>query len=100
MSARTPSVYLRMFLNNGPSILRPRSIAEMRTVVGGGLIPPYNQDLSGNSTGRRPPAQYGLSWYWETASDGRRYIGHSGSMPGMVHLMLQYDCILYLTRPL
>ena len=88
MSAGTLSVYLRMFLNNGTPILHPRSIAEMRTVVGGGTIPFYNQDVSVNSTERRPPSQFGLSWYWETMSDGRRYIGHSGSMPGMKHLML------------
>ncbi len=47
MSAGTLSVYLRMFLNNGTHILQPRSIAEMRTVVGGGIIPLYNQDVVG-----------------------------------------------------
>ncbi|CAF4429989.1 unnamed protein product, partial [Adineta steineri] len=35
-----------------------------------------------------PPTAFGLSWYWRTMSNGRRYIGHSGSLPGMVHLML------------
>ncbi|CAF1391738.1 unnamed protein product [Rotaria sordida] len=39
MSAGTLSIYLRMFLSNGSSILRPQSIAEMRKVVGNGLIP-------------------------------------------------------------
>jgi CubicO group peptidase (beta-lactamase class C family) len=77
-----------MFLNNGSSILSPRSIAEMRTVVGGGLIPYYGQDVNGNFTEQLPTTQFGLSWYWETMSDGRRYIGHSGALPGMVHLML------------
>ncbi|CAF3072037.1 unnamed protein product [Rotaria sp. Silwood2] len=49
----------------------------MRTVVGGGLIPPYNQNLDSNSTEQRPPSQFGLSWYWDIKKDGRRYIGHS-----------------------
>jgi CubicO group peptidase (beta-lactamase class C family) len=86
MSARTLSVYLRMFLNNGSDILRPRSIAEMRTVVGGGLMLHY-QDSNSNLT-EPLPSTFGLSWYWRTMSNGRRYIGHSGSLPGMVHLML------------
>ncbi|CAF5119461.1 unnamed protein product, partial [Rotaria sp. Silwood1] len=42
MSAGTLSIYLRMFLSNGFPILRPQSIAEIRTVVGGCLIPPYS----------------------------------------------------------
>ena len=88
MSAGTLSIYLRMFLNNGSSILHPRSIAKMRTVVDGGLIPNYNQDMSNNSTEQLSSPKFGLSWYWETASNGRRYIGHSGIMPGMAHLML------------
>ena len=88
MSARALSVYLRMFLNNGSHILQPRSIAEMRTIVGGGLILPYHQQGNDNATERPAPSQFGLSWYWSNMSDGRRYIGHSGSMLGMVHLML------------
>ncbi|CAF5010903.1 unnamed protein product, partial [Rotaria sp. Silwood1] len=72
-----------MVLNNGSSILSPRSIAEIRTVVGGGLIQPYNQNLNSNSTEQRPPSQFGLSWYWDIMKDGRRYIGHSGSLPGI-----------------
>ncbi|CAF3975862.1 unnamed protein product [Adineta steineri] len=88
MSARTLSVYLRMFLNNGSNILSPRSIAEMRAVVGSGLIP-YYKDANSTETGPPPPpTEFGLSWYWRTMSNGRRYIGHSGSLPGMVHLML------------
>jgi CubicO group peptidase (beta-lactamase class C family) len=88
MSARTLSVYLQMFLSNGSNILHPRSIAEMRIVVGGGLIPPYNQGLAGNSSGQRLPSQFGLAWYWYTMSNGRRYIGHTGAIPGVIHLML------------
>ncbi|CAF3762381.1 unnamed protein product [Rotaria sp. Silwood1] len=88
MSASTLSIYLRMFLSNGSSILRPQSITEMRTVVGGGLIPFYSQESSSNSTVQQVLSEFGLSWYWQTMKDGRRYIGHSGAMPGMIHLML------------
>ncbi|CAF3818688.1 unnamed protein product [Adineta steineri] len=88
MSARVLSVYLQMFLRNGSSILSPRSIAEIEIVVGGGLIPYYNQNLGSNSTGQRAPFQFGLSWYWDTLSDGRRYFGHGGSLPGIINLML------------
>ncbi|CAF4893263.1 unnamed protein product [Rotaria sp. Silwood1] len=88
MSAGTLSIYLRMFLSNGFPILRPQSIAEIRTVVSGCLIPPYNPEWSNNSTELPPSEEFGLSWYWQTMKDGRRYIGHSGSLPGMSHLML------------
>ncbi|CAF1470624.1 unnamed protein product, partial [Adineta steineri] len=88
MSANTLSVYLRMFLNNGSSILRPRSIAEIRTIVGGGTIPDYGLIGNNNSTQESPSSQFGLSWYWQTMSNGRRYLGHSGSILGMIHLML------------
>ncbi|CAF3941454.1 unnamed protein product, partial [Adineta steineri] len=79
MSANTLSVYLRMFLNNGSSILRPRSIAEIRTIVDGGNIPDYGLIGNNNSTQESPSSQFGLSWYWQTMSNGRRYLGHSGS---------------------
>lgn len=88
MSPRILSTYLQMFLNNGSSILQPRSIAQMRSIVGGGLIPIFIQNPIHNSTHEGPPATFGLSWYWQTLKDGRRYLGHSGSVPGMVHLML------------
>ncbi|CAF3836081.1 unnamed protein product [Rotaria sp. Silwood1] len=88
MSASTLSIYLRMFLSNGSSILRPQSITEMRTVVGGGLIPFYSQESSSNSTVQQVLSEFGLSWYWQTMKDGRRYIGHSGAIPGMIHLIL------------
>lgn len=75
-----------MFINNGSSLLSSRSIAEMKLVVGGGLIPYYGQTLSNNST-NVPPVSIGLSWYWQKLIDGRRYIGHTGSLPGAVHWM-------------
>jgi CubicO group peptidase (beta-lactamase class C family) len=87
MSARSLSVFLRMFVNNGSSLLHPRSILEMRTVVGDGNIPYYNQNSTSNNTSPLL-SRYGLGWYWQTASTGRRYIGHGGALPGMAHLML------------
>jgi hypothetical protein len=76
-----------MFVNNGSPLLSPRSIAEMKLVVGGGLIPYYGQDVINNPAGIPPPI-VGLSWYWQTLGDGRRYIGHAGTLPGSRHWML------------
>lgn len=87
MSAYSLSVFLRMFINNGSSLLHPGSILEMQTIVGNGRIPYYNQNSTSNSTSSSV-SQYGLGWYWRTLSNGYRYIGHAGSLPGMVHLML------------
>jgi CubicO group peptidase (beta-lactamase class C family) len=87
MSARDLSTYLRMFLSNGSSILRPRSIANIRTAVGGGLIPYYSEDLNNSSTEQQLLVEVGLGWYWRIMNNGRRYFGHDGSMPGAVHSM-------------
>ncbi|CAF5152090.1 unnamed protein product, partial [Rotaria sp. Silwood1] len=76
-----------MFMNNGSGLLNPRSIAEMRLIVGGGLIPYYDPNGIASSS-VIPPPSFGLSWIWQTLSDGRRYIGHSGSLPGARHSML------------
>jgi hypothetical protein len=73
-----------MFINNGSSLLHPHSILEMRTVVGNGHIPYYNPNSISNNTSP-PVLQSGLTWYWQTMSNGRRYIGHGGSLPGMAH---------------
>ena len=86
MSARSLSIFLRMFVNNGSSLLSARSIAEMKLIVGGGLIPYYDADAM-NAAGVPVPS-FGLSWYWQTLSDGRRYLGHSGALPGARHSML------------
>jgi CubicO group peptidase (beta-lactamase class C family) len=75
-----------MFVNNGSSLLSPRSIAEMKIVVGGGLIPYYGQNLSDNARDI-PTINAGLGWYWQKLIDGQRYIGHTGSLPGAVHWM-------------
>lgn len=75
-----------MFINNGSSILEPRWIAEIRTVVGNGLIPFY-EDLNTNLT-QSQSIGVGLGWYWRTMSNGHRYIGHEGSMPGVANSIL------------
>ena len=80
MSARSFAAYVRMFLNRGAPILQPRSIAAMKIIVGGGLLPLYDT--------KERFSQNGLSWYWDYMNDGRRYIDHNGSMLGMMHLML------------
>ncbi|CAF4753063.1 unnamed protein product [Rotaria sp. Silwood1] len=88
MSAYSLSIFLRMFINNGSSLLSSQSITEMKTVVGNGLIRPYNTNSSSNSTDQLPPRRYGLCWHWRTLSNGHQYVGHSGCVPGMTHLML------------
>ncbi|CAF2580562.1 unnamed protein product [Rotaria sp. Silwood2] len=88
MSAHSLSIFLRMFINNGSSLLSSQSITEMKTVVGGGLIRPYSTNLSSNSTNQLPSRRYGLCWHWRTLSNGHQYVGHSGCVPGMTHLML------------
>ncbi|CAF1493815.1 unnamed protein product [Rotaria sordida] len=87
MSTRSLSKFLQMFMNNGSTLLSPRSIAEMKLIVGNGLIPYYDPHGIVNSSIIAPPT-FGLSWTWQTLSDGRRYIGHSGSLPGSRHWML------------
>ena len=72
MSARTLSIFLRAFLNGFPSLLtNPSSINEVLRVK-----PDANID-----------AQYGLIWHWQTYN-GRRLVGHLGSIPGNVNVML------------
>ncbi|CAF3400024.1 unnamed protein product [Rotaria sp. Silwood2] len=88
MSAHSLSIFLQMFINNGYPLLSSQSIVEMKTVVGGGLIQPYNINPNINSTNQLPPRRYGLCWHWRTLSNGRQYLGHGGSLPGMTHLML------------
>ncbi len=88
MSARSLSVFLRMFINNGYPLLSSRSIDEMKTVVGGGLIHPYNPNSDNTPTNQLPTRRFGLCWHWRTLSNGRQYLGHGGTLPGMTHLML------------
>ncbi|CAF5099820.1 unnamed protein product, partial [Rotaria socialis] len=73
---------------NGTPLLSAQSITEMKTVVGGGRIRPYNTNSSSNATNEIPPRRYGLCWHWRTLNNGHQYVGHSGTLPGMTHLML------------
>ena len=86
MSAHSLSIYLRMFMNNGSPLLRPESIAQMRTIVPG-VIPYENINKTTNDSSSAT-MQFGLSWYWQRLGNGRRYIGHGGSMPSVAHSML------------
>lgn len=88
MSAYSLSLFLRMFINNGFPILSSESINKMRTIVGGGRLLPYTLNSTSNITNQLPKRRYGLAWQWRTLSNRRPYIGHSGSLPGMTHLML------------
>ncbi|CAF4175181.1 unnamed protein product [Adineta steineri] len=79
MSAQSLSKFLRMFMNNGSSLLHPRSIDEMRKVVNG--VVPYDNS-------NPPILSFGLIWNWQKLRNRQRYIGHGGSMPGATHSML------------
>ncbi|CAF2506644.1 unnamed protein product [Rotaria sp. Silwood2] len=86
MSAMSLSLFLRMFMNNGSSILHPRSIIEMRTSVDG--VIPYQNPNSPSNQSPLPPFRYGLIWNWQTMPNGRQLVGHSGEMPGATNLMV------------
>ncbi|CAF4179414.1 unnamed protein product [Rotaria magnacalcarata] len=88
MSAYSLSIFLRMFINNGTPLLSAQSITEMKTVVGGGHLRPFNTNSSSNATNEIPSRRYGLCWHWRTLNNGYQYVGHSGTLPGMTHLML------------
>ncbi|CAF1970227.1 unnamed protein product [Rotaria magnacalcarata] len=88
ISTGSLSLFLRMIINNGSSILTPRSVAEMRRVVGDGLIPQYTENSIGNSTDVSMMPTAGLGWFWHTMSDGHQYFGHNGGLPGVANLML------------
>lgn len=85
MSAHSLSIYLRMFMNNGSPLLRPESIVQMRTIVPG-VIPYQNINRTDNNSVPATP-QFGISWYWQKYDNGRRYVGHEGSMPSVTHTM-------------
>jgi hypothetical protein len=72
MSARSLSIFLRIFINNGSSLLTSQSIAEMKTVVGGGLIPLYEPNSDRNITNQLPSFRFGISWHWRTLRNGHR----------------------------
>jgi CubicO group peptidase (beta-lactamase class C family) len=89
LSAPSLSLFLRMFMNNGSSLVRPESIVQMKTVVSG--VIPYE---TLNATSNKPlfiPLEFGIIWNWETLKNGRRYLGHGGSMPGATNTMVIND---------
>jgi CubicO group peptidase (beta-lactamase class C family) len=88
MSTRSLSAFVRMIINNGSSILSPRSIAEMLKIVGDGRIPYYTQNSTSNSTDPPLLSESGLGWFWLKLNNDRRYFGHNGGLPGVSTLML------------
>lgn len=87
MSARSVSIFLRMFMSDGFPLLSALAVAEMRKVVPvstptADSRAPYIDNWRLESIG------YGVIWSWRKASNGRRFIGHSGTIPGFSHSML------------
>ena len=64
-------------MNNGSTLLHPRSIAKMRKVVDG-VVPHQNSTF----------LSFGLIWNWRKLRNRQQYIGHDGVMPGATHAML------------
>ena len=86
MSARPLSVFLRMFMSNGKPLLSARSVAEMRKKVPMNALTPPSREKA--DAWRLESEGYGVIWSWRKASNGRRFIGHSGTIPGSSHSML------------
>lgn len=72
-------------MNNGSPLLNPTSIAAMRTIVSG--VIPYEMINSTSSNTSMPWIEYGLIWNWRTIGN-RRFLGHTGNMPGVAHMMM------------
>ncbi|CAF0761990.1 unnamed protein product [Adineta steineri] len=71
MTAHSLSKFLRSFLNDFHNILHnPQSIDEMLS------ISPQMSYVNMSNV------EFSLGWYWEIF-DGRRFIGHDGSLPGV-----------------
>ena len=66
------SKFVQMFMNDGYPLLHASSINQMKKVVGHGTSSP----------------QYALIWNWRVLPDGRRVIGHRGTLFGSTHLMM------------
>lgn len=60
-------------------MVRPDSVVEMKTVVSG--VIPYQNTNTSNNESSISTTEYGLIWNWTTLENGRRYLGHVGSMP-------------------
>jgi len=76
MSAHTLAQWLQSFMNNFPNLLHnSSSIKEILHVS--------PQEYYMNLTSLR----FGLIWTWQDFG-GRHFVGHSGSVPGLTHIML------------
>jgi hypothetical protein len=73
-------------MNNGSSILHPKSIVQIKTPVVG-VIPYENINMTNNGS-LLPPLEFGVVWYWQTLENGRRYLGHGDTMLGARNSML------------
>jgi CubicO group peptidase (beta-lactamase class C family) len=73
-------------MNNGSPLVHSHSIAEMRKIVAG-VVPYENSNSTSNSSSEILPS-FGLIWNWQKLRNRRRYIGHSGIMPGATHSVL------------
>ncbi|CAF3339260.1 unnamed protein product [Rotaria socialis] len=77
MSARSLSIYLRLFLNNfSPDLLQ--NVSSMNE-----MLHVSRQEGSRDE----PDVQYGLIWNWRYQNN-RRLVGHRGWMPGVAHTMM------------
>jgi CubicO group peptidase (beta-lactamase class C family) len=76
MSANSLSLFFQSFLNNFPRLLQNLSSIEQ-------IIHVAPQVSYMNMTS----SKYGLLWYWKMM-DGRRLIGHDGSVPGITTIMM------------
>ena len=74
------SKFVQMFMNDGYPLLHSSSINQMKRVVGDGHIP--------SADSSQPSPQFGLIWNWRILPDGRRVIGHRGTLSGSTHLMM------------
>ena len=73
MSAHSLAIYLQSFLNDFSSILsNASSIEEM---------------IRTTTDDNNPEVQFGLLWNWRIFN-GKRLIGHRGSMPGITNMMM------------
>ena len=86
MSAVSLSKFLRMFMNDGSSLLHRESIVEMKTPVQ--LSSMEQGQTSSTNDSILFQSAYGLIWNWQTGPDGRRLIGHTGVMPGVINAMM------------
>ncbi|CAF2712036.1 unnamed protein product [Rotaria sp. Silwood2] len=78
ISAHSLSLYLRMFINNGSSLLRPESIIQMRTVVSG--VVSYRNININNNASSVLSLEFGIAWNWQTLNDNHRFLFYDGTV--------------------